>query len=160
MLIQLAVCVARCLSFACWCEQSFLGWRVPKFRIEKQHLMHEIWRWSWFWRKWLCFYINKFVAITSTVALSLGRWQQRFDWQSHIRKRVMNHKTRVKGKLTQQLTGDWYIELEVFNLAAELTRSLYNKLRCLRGNISPDGSLFSAFTPSLRLPMRGLVDSL
>lgn len=63
-----------------------------------------------------------------------------FDWQCHICKRVMNHKTRVKGKLTQQLTGDWYIELEVFNLAAELTWSLYNKLQCLQGNTSPDGS--------------------
>lgn len=62
-----------------------------------------------------------------------------FDWQCHICKRVMNHKTRVKGKLTQQLTGDWYTELEVFNLAAELTWSLYNKLQCLKGNTSPDG---------------------
>lgn len=85
-----------------------------------------------------------------------------FDWQCHICKRVMNHKTRVKGKLTQQLTGDWYIELEVFNLAAELTWSLYNKLQCLQGNISPDGSpsAFPVFSPSPFLPMRDLVDSL
>ena len=73
-----------------------------------------------------------------------------FDWQCHICKRVMNHKTRVKGKLTQQLTGDWYIELEVFNLAAELTWSLYNKLQCLQGNTSPDGSP-SALLSSLLL---------
>lgn len=73
-----------------------------------------------------------------------------FDWQCHICKRVMNHKTRVKGKLTQQLTGDWNIELEVFNLAAELTWSLYNKLQCQQGNISPDGSPF-AFLSSLLL---------
>lgn len=85
-----------------------------------------------------------------------------FDWQCHICKRVMNHKTRVKGKLTQQLTGDWYIELEVFNLAAELTWSLYNKLQCLQGNTSPDGSpfCFSVFSPSPSPPMRDLVDSL
>lgn len=75
-----------------------------------------------------------------------------FDWQCHICKWVMNHKTRVKGKLTQQLTGDWYIEQEVFNLAAELTWSLYNKLQCLQGNTSPDGSPSAFLSPLLLWP--------
>lgn len=113
-------------------------------------LLGELWT-SWFqtWQKW-------------KPGQSVNVWPLHFDWQCHICKRVMNHKTRVKGKLTQQLTGDWYIELEVFNLAAELTWSLYNKLQCLQGNTSPDGSpsAFPVFSPSPFLPMRDLVESL
>lgn len=151
-----AVCWG-CLSVPCWSEQSILGSHIPKSRLEKQHLTHEIWNCSLVLEEiTLFFYLQSHSYYNNYDSIG----QLRFDWQCHIRKRVMNHKTRVKGKLTQQLTGDWYIELGVFNLAAELTRSLYNKLRCLRGNISPDGSLFSAFAPSPRLPMRGLVATL
>lgn len=143
-----AVCYG-CLSVGCWWWLRFSGWHVPKFGIEK------VMRFKTGLDFGGIYPINKLIATASNAALPPGRRPLRFDWQCHIRKRVMNHKTRVKGKLTQQLTGDWYIELEVFNLAAELTQSLYNKLQCLRGNISPDGSLCSAFSPSPRLPMRG-----
>lgn len=149
-----AVCCG-CLSVPCWYKQSILGSHTPKSRLEKQ--LVKFGNCSLVLEKiTLVFYLQSHSY--HKYCGSIG--QLRFDWQCHIRKRVMNHKTRVKGKLTQQLTGDWYIELGVFNLAAELTRSLYNKLRCLRGNISPDGSLFSAFAPSPRLPMRGLVATL
>lgn len=149
-----AVCCG-CLSVPCWSEQSVLGSHIPKSMLEKQHLRDSE----------LSLVLEEMTLIFYLQSHSYHRYcgsigQLRFDWQCHICKRVMNHKTRVKGKLTQQLTGDWYIELGVFNLAAELTRSLYNKLWCLRGNISPDGSLFSAFAPSPRLPMRGLVATL